>query len=195
MWLSDVIRLRINNYIIIDDFFPDGLADQLRLLALNFNKDDVYYDYASVNFEDGRKSLGNICEQYVVPKVSLAKMSSYIRSWAFVYDNVSRGVLPHADDSFINVNVWITPDECVADHNKNGLKIYKKECPKEINWEVYNTDNYWIKEFLKDSTYDTIPYKYNRAVVFRGNTFHSTDNVYMKPGDENKRINYTFMFK
>ena len=52
----------------------------------------------------------------------------------------------------------------------------------------------WRDQFLKDASYDTIPYKYNRAIIFEGRTFHSTDNVHMKPGDNNKRVNYTFLY-
>ena len=51
-----------------------------------------------------------------------------------------------------------------------------------------------IELFLKGSKYDIIPYKYNRAIIFRGNTFHSTKSVHMKPGDENRRVNYTFLY-
>ena len=46
MWLSDVIRLRINNYIIIDDFFPDGVCDFLREYMLNTAVfKEQYFDY------------------------------------------------------------------------------------------------------------------------------------------------------
>ena len=129
----------------------------------------------------------------ITPKVSLAK--NYYRAWTFVYDNVALGVFPHADPSFININVWVTPDECVYDHNKNGLKIYKKKAPKEWTWAEYNRDSNLINGYLKDSKYDRVLYKYNRAVIFRGNTFHSTDSVHMKPGHENKRVNYTFLYQ
>ena len=112
-----------------------------------------------------------------------------------MYETVALGVCPHADPSFININVWVTPDECVYDHNKNGLKIYKKKAPKECTWEEYNKGHYLIKSYLKESKYDRIPYKYNRAIIFRGNTFHETDKVHMKPGHENKRVNYTFLYQ
>ena len=105
----------------------------------------------------------------------------------------------HADPSFINVNIWITPDECVEDFNKNGLRIYHKHAPKEWTREDYNGDNIKsylkMKSYLKDSKYDRIPYKYNRAIIFKGRAFHSTDNVHMKQGEENKRVNYTFLYE
>jgi len=196
MWLSDAIRLRINNYIIIDNFFPDELCKELREYILNikvFKKE--YFDYKSIDFDNDPpdSSLRNISENYVVPKVSLIKQSQYDRAWSFVYKNVARGVCAHADPSFINVNIWVTPDECVEDHNKNGLIIYRKRAPKDMLWEYYNSGDH-AEKFLKKSKYDRIPYRYNRAIIFRGNTFHSTDNVHMKQGPENRRVNYTFLY-
>ena len=198
MWLSDIIRLRIKSYIIIDNFFPDEICKQLRENILNtkvFKKE--YFDYKSIDFDNDPPdpSLKDISENYVVPKISLIKQSQYERGWSFLYNNVGRGVSTHADPSFINVNIWVTPDECVEDHNKNGLRIYKKSAPKNIPCEYYNSGNHpWTIKFLKKSKYDRIPYKYNRAIIFRGNTFHSTDNVHMKQGQENRRVNYTFLY-
>ena len=194
----DLLRLKIKGYIIIDDFLPDDICTELREKSLHAKEyNSKYLDYKALDF-DGYyiiKSLRHISNQYVVPKISLARAEKYNRSWSFVYDNVARGVPPHADPSFININLWVTPDECVYDHNKNGLKIYKKKAPKEWTWEEYNKGHYLIKSYLKESKYDRIPYKYNRAIIFRGNTFHETDKVHMKPGHENKRVNYTFLYQ
>ena len=195
----DSIRLKIRNYIIIDDFFPDEICTELREKSLNAKEyTQKYWDYKALDFDnDNSESLQDISNKYVVPKIPLAE--KYLRSWSFVYDNVARGVPPHADPSFININLWVTPDECVQDHNKNGLRIYKKKAPKEWTREDYNGDNIKsylkMKSYLKDSKYDRIPYKYNRAIIFKGNTFHSTDNVHMKHGEENRRVNYTFLYE
>ena len=192
----DLLRLKIKGYIIIDDFFPDEICKELREKTLNSKKyNKEYWDYKALDFDNADvelESLKDISDKYVVPKISLAE--KYLRSWSFVYENVSRGVQPDADPSFINVNIWVTPDECVYDHNKNGLILYRKKCPKDWPWEVYNRDLTRIEDYLKDSEYARVPYRYNRAVIFRGETFHSTDSVHMKPGPENKRVNYTFLY-
>ena len=194
--IIDYLRLKINGYIIIDDFFPDEVCKELREKTLNSKKyNKEYWDYKALDFDNADvelESLKDISDKYVVPKISLAE--KYLRSWSFVYNNVSRGVQPHADPSFINVNIWVTPDECVYDHAKNGLVIYKKKAPKEWTHFQYNADVNRIQTYLKESKYDRIPYKYNRAIIFKGNTFHSTDSVHMKPGDENRRVNYTFLY-
>ena len=190
----DSIRLKISNYIIIDNFFPDKICKELREKALYYKKyHREYWDYKSIDFDNGdSESLQDISNKYVVPKIPLAE--KYLRSWSFIYDNVARGVLPHADPSFINVNIWVTPDECIEDHNKNGLRIYHKHAPKDMPWKHYNFSDRTGK-FIHKSKYDRIPYKYNRAIIFKGNTFHSTDNVHMKQGEENKRVNYTFLYE
>jgi len=196
VWLFDLLRLKINNYIIIDNFLPDDICTELREKSLNAKEyNSKYWDYKALDFDNhpANSSMKDISDKYVTPKVSLAK--NYYRAWTFVYDTVALGVWPHADPSSININLWVTPDECVYDHNKNGLKIYKKKAPKEWTWEQYNTSIDLIEDFLKGSKYDIIPYKYNRAIIFKGDTFHATDNVHMKPGHENKRVNYTFLYE
>tara|TARA_B100001996_G_C18419630_1_gene500182 strand:+ start:49 stop:651 length:603 start_codon:yes stop_codon:yes gene_type:complete len=192
----DSIRLKINNYIIIDDFFPDEICTELREKSLNAKEyTKKYWDYKALDFDNGDlESLQDISNKYVVPKIPLAE--KYLRSWSFVYDNIARGVGIHADPSFINVNIWVTPDKCVENYNKNGLIIYHKHAPKEWSHDEYNWDKSYlkIKSYLKDSKYDRIPYKYNRAIIFKGSAFHSTDNVHMKPGEKNRRVNYTFLY-
>ena len=195
--IIDYLRLKINGYIIIDDFFPDEVCKELREKTLNAKEyNHHYWDYKALDFDNDSTdpSLKHISDKYVVPKISLLEEELYIRAWSFVYDNVSGGVGPHADPSFINVNIWVTPNECVYNHNKNGLILYKRRAPKDWTWEDYNVFDERIESFLKGSKYDTIPYKYNRAIIFRGNTFHSTNDVHMKIGDENRRVNYTFLY-
>ena len=196
-WLFDVLRLKINNYIIIDNFFPDDICTELREKVLYSDYyDSKYWDYKALDFDHENipsPSLKYISDKYITPQVALAK--NYYRSWTFVYDNVARGVQPHADPSFININVWITPDECVYDHNKNGLRLYRKKAKPEWPHYQYNGDENFISSYLKGVKYDRIPYKYIRAIIFRGNTFHATDYVHMKPGHENKRVNYTFLYE
>ena len=198
-WLYDYLRLKINHYIIIDNFFPDEICEKLRDKTLNSDHyHATYFDYKAVDFDHPdveTETLKDIADKYVSPKISLVKASHYDRSWSFVYNNIARGVMPHADPSFINVNIWMTPDECVQDHDKNGLIIYRRKSPESWAWTDYNGNVGIIELFLKGSKYDIIPYKYNRAIIFRGNTFHSTKSVHMKPGDENRRVNYTFLYR
>lgn len=186
---------------ILDDFLPDEVCKSLRQFALYppSSYQNIYKDYKSLNFDIQRTdvspySLYDIVHQHVFPKLAQWGEIRYNRSWCFVYDNESFGVPAHADPSYLNVNVWITPDECVNDTQKNGLKIYHTMPDDDVSWSDYNSNRDYINNQIKDSEFTIIPHKYNRAVVFYGKLFHETMGVDMKPGHDNKRVNYTFLF-
>ena len=188
----DLLRLKIKGYIIIDDFLPDEICDKLRYLALNDKKVDYQWsNYVAKDFDKGDDSysLKWVADQYISQRVSFVRKESYIRSWSFLYNNKGDGVGLHIDPgSYYTFNMWVTPDECVEDNNINGLRIYRKRFNKT------NFGGTVGKEFVKGVKYDIIPYRYNRCVIFRGNTIHETDCVSMKSGSENKRISYTFLY-
>ena len=192
-WLYETLQLKFNQYFVIDDIFPEEVCQNLRDIAVDKSaavRTNQYFGYYGQDYIERMKDVSDLIES----KISLAKSKTYKRSWSFVCENVSRGVFPHADPSFINVNIWVTPDECVEDHNKNGLRIYRKNAESNMDWNTYNRNHAFIQNYLRKAKYDIIPYRCNRAVVFRGHTFHSTDQVHMKPGDENRRVNYTFLY-
>ena len=120
-WLYETLQLKFNQYFVIDDIFPEEVCQNLRDIAVDKSaavRTHQYFGYYGQDYIERMKDVSNLIES----KISLAKSKTYKRSWSFVCENVSRGVFPHADPSFINVNIWVTPDECVEDHNKNGLE-------------------------------------------------------------------------
>ena len=198
-WIESVKFDR--GYIIKDNFFPKNLALNLRDLALsnNFSYDKNHpAGYLARDFDNGNRSqlsMRSIANEYITPKLHTLTGRTYIRSWSFTYNNICPGVAPHADPSLVNINVWVTPNDAIADRSKNGLIIYRKKAPKDWTHYEYNTYTEKISNFLKDAKYVRIPYKFNRAVIFPGNTFHATDSVHTKPGVENQRVNYTFLYR
>ena len=47
--LFDLLRLKVNNYIIIDNFFPDDICTELREKSLNAKEyNDKYWDYQAL---------------------------------------------------------------------------------------------------------------------------------------------------
>ena len=65
--LFDLLRLKINNYIIIDNFFPDDICTELREKSLNAKEyNDKYWDYQSLDFDDipTNPSLKYISDKY-----------------------------------------------------------------------------------------------------------------------------------
>tara|TARA_B100000427_G_C15283189_1_gene496340 strand:- start:65 stop:661 length:597 start_codon:yes stop_codon:yes gene_type:complete len=192
------------DYTIIDDFFPNEVCYDLREYALDLKIpiDNQFSDYISKEFDtdSNSHSLKHI-SKLISEKVEVVQSLNYDRSWCFVYDNIARGVHPHADPSsnhnnptFITVNIWLTPNSAVADDDKNGLIIYNKTA-EGMSPDTYNkSDIDFVRDYLKDSEYARIPYRYNRAVIFKSHNFHTTDNVHMKSGHKNRRISYTFLY-
>ena len=92
-WLYDYLRLKINHYIIIDNFFPDEICEKLRDKTLNSDHyHATYFDYKAVDFDHPdveTETLKDIADKYVSPKISLVKASHYDRSWSFVYNNIA----------------------------------------------------------------------------------------------------------
>ena len=179
---------------IIDDFLPQEVIDQFRERSLSETYVNARFVGGYNSFDIYSDTISPLLIDYFRDKIPILRDKIFTRGWSFIYDNVCDGVNPHADPSSINVNIWITPDDCVEDLNKNGLIVYDKKAPDDMPYEKYNNDYQFIVNYLKDSKYAIVPYKYNRAVDFSGKTFHATNKVHMKPGHNNKRINYTFLF-
>jgi hypothetical protein len=185
------------NYKVIDGIFTEFTRCYLQKLALSEQCVNMNYKggYRASDFDGGChiKMHPQVLKE-IRDKIPVLKELKYIRSWSFIYDSQCNGVNPHADPSLYNLNVWVTPDECVEDWNKNGLKIYDIDS-ENLSYYDYNHNIDLINERIKNSKWDVIPYKCNRGVLFPGRSFHATDRVYMKPGSENRRINYTFLFE
>jgi hypothetical protein len=194
----DLSILNIKNYLIIDDFFPKIICDQLYFNALYDPTVHVrYFDYNAREFDSGKEnySLKEISYNYVAPRISFFDINSYIRSWSLVMDNIAEGVGPHSDPgSTFTCNVWVTPNNCVYDTSKNGLILYNKKINSKFPIENLMKDNKLESLHLSNVGYNVIPYKCNRAIIFRSDTIHKTNNVHMKCGHMNKRVSYTFLY-
>jgi hypothetical protein len=51
-----------------------------------------------------------------------------------------------------------------------------------------------ISAFLESADSIAIPYRENRALLFRSNLFHASDDFHFKEGFENRRINISMLF-
>ena len=189
-----------DGYVIIDDFLFTDVVNELHDLAINHDQvDDKYSDYHSINFTNEKFPFEILPDVINAIHVTFPLLHSleFDRGWAFVCDNQGDGVTPHADPSVINVNLWVTKNESIDDPTKNGLIIYDKKRPDDWSYDQYNSDVNGIKNYLKETNAKPrlIPYQYNRIILFDSRYFHKTNGVSMKKGKENRRVNYTFMFK
>ena len=200
----DPVKQSIINdgYVIIDDFLYPDVVDELHQSAINSNH--IHHDYSewgyhSINFDREKFPFPLLPDVINAIHGAFSPLHSleFDRGWAFVYNNEAEGVTPHADPAALNVNLWVTPSRCVKDTTKNGLIIYDKQAPLDWTWEDYNSNSQKVINYLDESKASPryIPYNYNRITIFESNYFHKTNSVSMIEGQENRRVNYTFMFK
>jgi hypothetical protein len=176
-----------NGFCVIDNFLDPIYCERLRkfMLTINF-RNDIYNSYASVNFsKDGNnmwfRLLTNISDEIKENFKFLDKLN-YSRGWSFIHENLqNKSVGKHSDPgALITFNIWCTPDECILKNSEeyNGVVIY---------------DTYKIEESEKVKK-NIIRYKFNRVTIFDSRKIHESLLSNFKPGYENRKINYTFLY-
>ena len=178
----DLLKLKTNGYLLIDNFWPDNLCFQLRETAWSDEIGGVHENSSSIIRDFDRPhcfTIRDITDNHVVPKVSFLKKDSYIRCWSSTYNYKAEGEEFHTNpDSVYTCIVWVTPTECVQNYSKNNLLLCQKKSRRR-----------------KEGHY-IIPYRYNRAVIFKSDTVHKMDEIDMisGPKSRNKLISYTFLY-
>ena len=143
--------IKDDRYFIEDNLFLPEVIDELREFALTTDvKDDSYNGYHSINFTRDSFPLDLLKDIVTSLKSKYKFLGEFSRGWAFVHDNNANGVTPHADPAKINVNLWVTRNECVSDFQKNGLIIYDKKRPDDWSYDQYNRDADGITKYLKE---------------------------------------------
>lgn len=177
---------------IVDDFLDPELATELHFQA-SIREDinsTTFSGYSSIDFLDFQ-----LPQKVLLSKFPELQSYQIVRSWGFIYDSNCVGVPPHADPADLNLNFWLTPDACIDDKSKNGLNIWLLTPPNNWSFISYNANTKRIVDFIGDARPCHIPYRFNRAVLFDSNYFHSTDHVSTHPGKLNRRVSYTFLFQ
>jgi Flp pilus assembly protein TadD len=118
------------------------------------------------------------------------------QAWAFKALRTQAAVDVHADDATVSVNFWVTPTEANLNPAHGGLVICR--VPPPADWEIkdYDTDRDRIVTFLAQEIDDrlVVPYRQNRAVLFRSRLFHHSDQPEFSSTYENHRINLTLLY-
>ena len=186
-------------YYYIDNLFLPEVIEELREFALTCDICNDVYDegYFSINYSKDSLPLPLLNDIIISLQTKFPFLGEFDRGWAFVYDNEAKGVPPHADPACYNVNLWVTPNHSVVDREKNGLILYDIKPPPSWTWKEFNTDTKLIQKYLEytKAKKSIIPYSCNRLLIFDSKYFHETNEVSMKEGPMNRRVNYTFMFK
>uniref|UniRef100_A0A7S1BZX8 Uncharacterized protein n=1 Tax=Corethron hystrix TaxID=216773 RepID=A0A7S1BZX8_9STRA len=191
--------------VVIDDVLsPEALA-RIRQLLL---EKTVFYQtkmplrfggYAGAYIDDGlhdRILLALAFElNRALPRIMRGNPLKYL--WAYKYDSEYTGISTHADQAAVNVNIWLTPDEAVLEEGQGGLVVFTARPPPGSNFDYYNKNTQKaIEEIIKPTGFQnvTVPFRYNRCVMFDSALFHHTDSLSFKKGYENRRINLTLLY-
>jgi|TARA_Y100000015_G_C2368562_1_gene78790 hypothetical protein len=191
---NNQITKNIKDIKIIDNFFSRECLLALRYRMI-FNKffDKKYDDYTASHYYPNQDYITDKIVEELNKKIDLPQFQ---RGWSFLYFRNAKGVPIHCDPSVINMNVWVSSDQSVADVNKNGLNIYRILPPSNWSRKDWNGNPLKAEKYIKNNSVKPvkIPYKSNRAIFFNGAYFHETNEVSMKPGVENMRVSYTLLF-
>ena len=81
------------------------------------------------------------------------------------------------------------------DQNTKLTEIYMSAVAHHQKGD-YKTAESLYQKILKEknASCETIPYRFNRAVLFNSAYFHETDKIDFKDGYESRRINITYLF-
>jgi tetratricopeptide (TPR) repeat protein len=118
------------------------------------------------------------------------------QAWAFKGLQAEATVDVHADDAAVSVNFWVTPTEANLNPDRGGLMVCC--APPPDNWEIegYEADRERIVTFLEQNTRKNlvVPYRQNRALLFRSRLFHYSDRPNFASGYGNHRVNLTLLY-
>jgi hypothetical protein len=185
----------------VDDLLTQAAPDALRRFLL---ESTIWHDFSHIDgfvasyLEDGLACplLLQIADDLrrAFPEILGAHPLS--QAWAFKGLRPQAAVDVHADDAAVSVNFWVTPTEANLNPEHGGLVVCR--APPPDDWEIkdYEADQARIVTFLEQEAKDSlmVPYRQNRAVLFRSRLFHHSDRPEFVSGYENHRINLTLLY-
>ena len=186
-------------------FFDDLLSPQaLQLLHQYLLESTIWHDFSHIEgfvasfLEDGLACplLLQIVDELRGLFPELIGQHPLSQAWAFKAVDASAAVDIHADDAAVSVNLWITPTEANLRPGRGGLTVCRVPPPSDWQLQDYDDDQARIVTFLKQNAGGEliVPYRQNRAVLFKSRLFHQSDAPNFVESYENHRINVTLLF-
>jgi hypothetical protein len=186
---------------VIDDFLSPDALEQVRKFCLESTvwRHPYKFGYVGAFPQDGfaSTSLFAVAEELESALGEAFDGYHLAQWWAFEYDARLPGTDIHGDDADFSLNLWITPDSANLDPTTGGLVVWDKTAPTDWSFDDYNSGGERVQRYLQDHNAEShvIPYRENRAVLFKGHLFHRTDDFTFAPGFANRRRSVTFLFR
>jgi tetratricopeptide (TPR) repeat protein len=199
--LLDTWRQSRPQMVVIDDFLSAAALEKLRAYCAGSTVWRKIYPagYLGAAPEDGFACplLAQIVEevQSVFGAILAGERFRYLG--AFKYDSeLSSGTNTHADNSNVNVNLYITADEANLDTDSGGMEIWDAVAPDMQTMRKLNGSEDMVRTFLErtGARRFVVPHRANRAVIFKSTQFHKTDRFRFKNDYLSHRINISMLF-
>ena len=185
----------------VDDLLTPPALEALRRFLL---ESTIWHDFSHINgfvasyLEDGLACplVLQIADDLRRAFPDILGAHALGQAWAFKGLKTQSAVDVHADDAIVSVNLWVTPTEACLNPEHGGLTVCRT--PPPVDWQIqgYEADQDRIVIFLAQNSDNSllVPYRQNRAVLFRSRLFHHSDRPEFKSEYENHRINLTLLY-
>jgi Flp pilus assembly protein TadD len=187
--------------VVIDHFLTAPALEKLRLYCAGSTVWRKIYPagYLGAAPEDGFSCplLAQIVEEIQSAFAPILGQDSFRYLGAFKYDSeLSTGTNTHADNSLVNVNFYIAPDEANLDPESGGMEIWDAAAPDLPTMRRLNGSEALAQDYLQrcGAKRTVIAHRANRAVIFKSTQFHKTDHFRFKPDYHSMRINISLLF-
>ena len=187
--------------VVMDDFLTLPALEKLRSFCAGSTIWRKLYDagYLGAAPEDGFACplLAQIVEEIRENFRPILKSEPLRYLGAFKYDSENcAGTNTHADNSALNVNFYIAPDEANLDPEHGGMEIWDLAAPDVEAQRKYSSNENLLRDLLKSSgaKRTIVPHRSNRAVIFRSGLYHKTDTFKFKSDYLSRRINISMLF-
>jgi tetratricopeptide (TPR) repeat protein len=187
--------------VVIENFLTPEALEKLRAYCAGSTIWQRNYDagYIGATPEDGLACplMAQIVEEIRSTYSRIIGTHGFRYLGAFKYDSeLSTGTNTHADNSAVNVNLYIAPDEANLDPQSGGMDIWDLPAPAGEEMRRYNSDEALTRDYIQRSgaRMTRVPHRANRAIIFKSDLFHKTSDCRFAEGYLNKRINVSFLF-
>jgi hypothetical protein len=187
--------------VVMEDFLTPPALEKLRAYCAGSTVWRKLYSagYLGAAPEDGFACplLAQIVEEIQSTFRPILKDEGFRYLGAFKYDSENcAGTNTHADNSAINVNFYITPDEANLDPDHGGMEIWDVAAPDVESQRKYSSSESAVRDLFKRSGAKStiIPHRSNRAVIFKSALFHKTDTFKFRTDYLSRRINVSLLF-
>ncbi len=168
--------------IAVDDLLTPPALDSLRRFLL---ESTIWHDFSHIDgfvasyLEDGLACplLLQIADELRRAFPDILGRHPLSQAWAFKGLRPQSAVDVHADDAAVSVNFWVTPTEANLNPESGGLVVCRTPPPGDWQIKDYDADRERIVTFLEKNADNSlvVPYRQNRAVLFRSRLFHHSD--------------------